>query len=341
MGAGVRRTLLAAVSAVALLATAPGWADAPAAARAGSSAPLPRHEVARLLAPPVVDPPVPGQASDHAAATRSASGSRYPYAIPRATADRPDTQDGRLVHVVYYLPSDKPDDALDTLGVLDVSVAAQNAWFAAQSGGRRWRFDTFRFDASVDGATRRVTAYDVTFVRGSKPASAVRDIDALSAEIIASGIVESGKRYLIYAAVDTGNACGEAYYPLTRALDRGADGQFAAVYLDSSPGCQARDFATSVGSPGMAETIAQQEILHNDGLVPPTAPHQCPPPAQLHVCTAGLGIVLPDADPERFDVLFPYVGVPLRDKVLDIGRDDYFAALLATPNLESSPFLTS
>lgn len=331
-----RRTATA-LACLALLATATaGSATEPGGPRAERVERVARVErvVARLLPEPVPHrlPLGPGHA-DLAPATSLLTAKRYSYDIPRSTGDRPDIEDGRLVHVVYFLPADKPDERLDTNGVIDLSIAAQNAWIARQTGGRRWRFDTFRFD----GPNGRITAYDVTLVRSVRPSTEVPDINGISDEIIASGIVRDDKRYLVYAATDGAGACGEAYYPLGAPTNSAVDGQFAVIYLDAESGCQARDFATSVGSPGMTETIGQQEILHNDGLVPPLAPHQCAP-GVLHVCTPGLAEL--GLDPERFDVLFPYVGVPLRDKLLDIGNDDYYRAPLALRDVERSPFLT-
>ncbi len=325
-----RRTAAVLAAAAVLLGGSPGWGAQPTT-RVQEPAEA-AMALARLLPH---DPTIPAEGP---AAGESAPGSRYPYAIPRSTVDRPDTQGGRLVHVVYFLPADKPDESLDVAGVLDVSVAAQNAWLARESGGLKWRFDTFSFDATVDGATQRITAYDVTFVRSSRPASELHDISTIDDELVAAGLTQTDKRYLIYAAVDGNGSCGSAYYPLGQPTNSAADGKYAGVYLDSVAGCSARDFATSVGSPGMTETIAQQEIMHNDGVVPLSAPHQCLP-NYFHVCTPGLALTA--LDPERFDILFPFVGVPLRDKKLDLGRDDYFQALGTIRDLARSPFLTS
>jgi len=322
-----RAVVVLALTAVAA-AGAPGWAH-PLHGTVGSGPRGAGYAVARLLP---LDLP-PGVLPAEGASAAAAPGSRYPYSIPRGLADRPDVEDGRLVHVIYYLPADRPDEALDTSGVIDVSIAAQQKWIASQTGGRRWRFDTFRFST----ATGAKTAYDVTFFRSSLTSSQVRSVDGIDEDLIKAGMVQKGKRYLIYAAVSSGRVCGEAYYPLGSPTNSAADGQFAAVYLDSVAGCAARDFASSVDSAGMVETIAQQEIMHNDGVVPLTALHPCLP-GIFHVCTAGLAEV--GLDPERFDILFPYVGVPLRNKVLDIGHDDYYLAPTSLRDLADSPFLT-
>ncbi len=324
-----RRRTAVALAAIAVAATVSPVAAHPLHGTAVSGPRGVGYDVAQLLP---ID--VPGMAPIEDTPP-SSTASRYDYAIPRSTVDRRDeVDDGRLVHVVYYLPADKPDEGLDISGVIDVSVAAQQKWIATQTGGRTWRFDTFAFDSP----SGRQTAYDVTFFRSQLTSSQVSSVQGIDEDLITAGLVQAGKRYLIYAAVESGNVCGEAYYPLGSPTNSAADGQFAAVYLDASPGCAARDFASSVDSAGMVETIAQQEIMHNDGVVPMTALHQCVP-GYWHVCTAGLAEV--NLDPERFDILFPYVGVPLRDKVLDIGHDDYYLAPTTLRDLTDSPFLTS
>lgn len=301
------------------LATTPGGAE-----RASAESPDP----VIVDSTPSADAP--------AARPGGGTSARYGYSIPRASKDRPDIDTGRLVHVVYFLPSDREDDALDVQGVLDLSVRAQNAWMARETGGRTWRFDTFWFETKVDGATRRIRAVDVTFVRSKRPADQVRSLDGIMADLEAAGVVQPRKRYLVYAAVDGEGKCGQAVWPY-HSLDPEVDGQFGAVYLDALPECHARDFAPSVDSPGMSETIAQQEMMHNDGAVPLAAPHHCLP-LIAHVCTPGLSLT--SADPERFDVLFPSPGVPLRDKHLDLGRDDYYETPVGTRDLARSPFLT-
>ncbi|MDQ4123981.1 MAG: hypothetical protein M3134_00075, partial [Actinomycetota bacterium] len=56
-----------------------------------------------------------------------------------------------------------------------------------------------------------------------------------------------------------------------------------------------------------------------------------------HVCT--VAIPISSLDPERFDVMYPYAGVPLAEKKLDIGHDDYFRHSLPIEDFVDSPFL--
>ncbi|HEX2296473.1 MAG TPA: hypothetical protein VHN37_14355 [Actinomycetota bacterium] len=307
-----------------------------AACLTGGSAPA-HEDVFRPAGAIVGTLPLPVAAADDPAPT--AEGSADCLQLPRATADRDDFETGRQVHVVYLVPSDASDEGLDTDGTLECSLRAQNQWIAQQSGGLEWRFDTFLMETVAGGRTRTVAVPDITFVRSPQPAANLDNAGGVSAELAARGFDDPDKRYLAYvAAGGGGGACGDAYYPIPN-LHEPWSGQYAQVYLDASAGCGTRAFGTP-GSPSLSESVAQQELMHNDGLTPIGAPHSClngSPPGFAHVCTVGLPVT--NLDPERFDVMYPFAGVPLSQKKLDIGHDDYFRHSLPLTRLESSPFL--
>lgn len=255
--------------------------------------------------------------------------------LPRATGDRPDFESGRQVHVIYLVPRDAADEQLDTDGTLECSLRAQNQWFAQQSGGLEWRFDTFL----IESGGRTVAVPDITFMRSPQPASALADAGAVAAELRARGYDDEGKRYLTYVASGGGGGrCGDAFYPLPH-LDDPWTGQYAQLYLNASTGCGTSVFGVP-GAPSLSESVARQELMHNDGMTPIGAPHSClngSPPGFAHVCTVAMPIM--QLDPERFDVMYPFAGVPLSDKKLDIGHDDYFRHGLPYADLKNSPFL--
>lgn len=263
--------------------------------------------------------------------------SRYPWAIPRTTADRPDLTPDPTVHVIYLLPAGEPDEQLDTLGILEDSLRAQNVWMRDQTG-RQWRLDTFEFSAfdSALGAERTVEAVDVTFVRSELPASELNGGFAIADELARLGFDDEGKRYLSYVASDGRGACGDAIAPVLLAPESTGDGKYAQVYLDSPEGCGTRAFATDPTDPSFSEAVAQHELVHNDGMVRVGAPHHCLA-SVMHICTGVLALGL-ELDPEYRDLMFPYVGPPLPEKVLDRGRDDYFGDL-PYRGLEASPYL--
>lgn len=212
--------------------------------------------------------------------------------------------------VVYFIPKDSTTPRLST-ATITASLNSVVDWFRAQFG-RRPLIDTSH----------------VHTVEGLLAASSYRDaasesyLTKISQELASRGFSDPNKRYLLYAAVPSKQICGEAYLPPAPA--------FAALYIDAVPSaCGGRDFGSGTWSTaGRAETILAQEWLHNEGIVPSTAPHDCAF-AIAHVCTGPLGLVA-RLDPEELDVMFPYVTGPLRDKVLDRGHDDYFQQVLSS-----------
>jgi hypothetical protein len=234
----------------------------------------------------------------------------------RATADRPDDEDGLQVHVVYALAADGADRALDTGGTLATSVAVWNGWLAAQTGGPRLRLDT------CGGAL------DVTFFRSRRAeaelaATGVFLRDALEAELLA----ERGagpKLYAVYYDGATPVACGGGAWPPA------LPGRVAALYLrgtpPGAPPCVENPFAPSRASPpGYLEYSMLHEIFHNLGAVAACAPHHT---------RAGH-----TSDDPR-DLM--YAGdLPWRPELLDVGRDDYHGhARAGCLDLARSAFLT-
>jgi hypothetical protein len=292
----MKRATLAALLAAGILGSLPSLAHSP------------RSTIAALV--------VARASSSGAAAARSPSGPDLK--IPRATSDRPDAVSGPQTHVIYFVPIDRRDQRLDTNGTIARSVASMVAWFKQQAG-RKPRMDL-----------RRGGALDVTFVRGGQVARAYTSLEAIRDEVAVRGFAAAGKRYLVYAAVPTGDTCGEAEWP----------GRYTAVFLDSSPGCRARDFGSgTVAGSGGTEVIAAQEWLHNEGIVSPVAVHECLI-APGHVCTTPLALLSPQSDPEQRDVMFPFVtGLRLSQKVIDTDHLDYFRQPLPTPNLANSAYM--
>jgi hypothetical protein len=62
--------------------------------------------------------------------------------VIRNTVDQVDDLSGSQVHVLYVLPSDGLDEALDVNGQIATSVSAFQTWLRGQTGGRQLRVDT-------------------------------------------------------------------------------------------------------------------------------------------------------------------------------------------------------
>jgi hypothetical protein len=255
----------------------------------------------------------------------------------RATADRlPDEALGSQAHAIYFVPFDVLDQTLDTNGVIENSILSTKGWLESQTGGKHIRLDTY--------TDRGTTRLDVSFVLGNLTAADYAGTgDAFTAvtdELEARGwnADPSQKRYYVYyegPAEDT-NICGTAF---VNTLGTGF-AQWSVVWLGADPGCGARDFGTPETGPAMSESILLHESTHNEGLVRPESLHHCWA-FQFHLCSAGAGAALElvdHLDPEYIDLMFPFVTVPLREKVLDRDNDDYYAHPFPTRDLDESPY---
>ena len=240
-------------------------------------------------------------------------------------ADAPDPTSLQQTHAVYFVPKDRLDSNLDNDGTIANSLRAVRAWFVRETGSLavRPRVDTYN------------GAFDISFLRGAADAATYTSLDTIVAELRTHGYAETNKRYLIYAEVDRGDVCGEAYYPIPPVLDQG---QYSVIYLSSSS-CAARDYGDgTVAGSGRTDAIATHEWLHNEGLAPVGAPHYCPT-SPYHVCTGALWLA-EGVDPEQVDALFPLITGTLQDTVLDRGHDDYLDhGWPWLPNLRASPWL--
>ncbi len=253
----------------------------------------------------------------------------------RTTEDRPDTTDLAQIHTIYFVPSDGADNSLDIDGTLEDALAAMNQWFENETPGRRLRLDTY----DLKGVVRP----DITFVRGLKTTAEYSSGGTFSA--VTTELTERGwsaypglKRYLVYyeGPAQSPGICGTAFFTLGSGF-----AQWSVVFLGAAAGCGARDFGSPETGAGVSESIAVQEMVHNEGQLRPEAIHHCA--ANLfHICTALAGSQLTriqrGLDPESVDALFPFVTFALRDKRLDKDRDDYYDHPFLHRDLRFSPF---
>lgn len=249
---------------------------------------------------------------------------------PRSAIDRRDIVRGPQVHVVYVVAADEKDRQFDKRGTIHCSVSAFNRWFEESSGGLRWRVDRFR-------AAKAVFA-DVSFLRSKLKGETLSNPEMVDEELRRNGFDDPDKTYLSYVDVDAGTLCGAASYPVI-----GEHGRSAVVYLRGDPHCHGDEFGAP-GDPLWVEATALHELAHAEGTVPIGAPHGCAvlELVPTHVCTQG--VVLTEAagielDPERVDLMFPFVTEPLSGLVLDRDNDDYFDHPFPYRDLKSSPYI--
>jgi hypothetical protein len=232
----------------------------------------------------------------------------------RETRDRPDEAADDQIHVVYALPSDGVDRALDTGGDLAASVAAWNGWLDDAADGSHMRLDTCNGEL------------DVTFVRLGKTDAeiAARGAfvrDEIEAQMRAAGLIADDKIYAVYYDGSSTYACGGGAWPPA------LSGQVGALYLHGAPPgfptCDSIPLAGPGDPPGYHEFAMLHEIIHTLGMVAEAAPHH------------NLGGHVGDTPSDLM-----YAGPsPWDPSVLDLGHDDYFGHGQAWPDLARSAFL--
>lgn len=236
----------------------------------------------------------------------------------RATIDRPDAETGAQVHLVYALPSDGEDRALDTDGTIATSFEASERWLASETEGRRLRLDTY------EGAP------EVSFIRLSRTDADLQSEDAftrdaIEAEMRAAGFDSEEKVYVVYYDGGSTYACGSGAYPPD------LPGNVAVLFLHGLPldgaiQCGDSEFAADVDSAGFWEYVAVHEVLHTLGFVPKCAPNE-----------ALSGHISGPAN----DLMYEGEEESELAKALDAGHDDYFAAEVpGCLDFADSPYLT-
>jgi len=238
--------------------------------------------------------------------------------LGRATSDRLDDVSGTQIHVMYVLPSDGTDRALDLSGTLQNTVGAFQTWLAGQTSGRRLRLDTY--NGSLDISFFRLSRSDAVM---QSYGAFVRD--TIEKELTQAGFASLNKVYATYYDGGSTFSCGAGPWPPA------LPGRVAALYLQgtppSAPACNTNVFASSPTAPaGYFEFSMLHEILHALGFVAANAPHQW---QNGHV-------------PEPTDLMYRGDGPwQLSLLVLDVGNDDYYGPNVPTGvlNLSQSSFL--
>jgi Divergent InlB B-repeat domain len=229
-------------------------------------------------------------------------------ALPRATADRSDDISTAQIHVIYAVPNDQPDRALDTDGTIASSVGAIQAWLRSQTGGPGLRIDTYQGEP------------DITFVQLSQPDAAYSSASNIYEAVfdeLRQTYHDPNKAYLVYyeGSAPSGD-------PSMAICGMGSAGGFSGGLVFLRQGCP-YDLAWSrAGNAGVLEFVALHELIHAMGFVPNCAPH------------AKWGHVYDSPD----DLMSPYM--TLHVPILDVNHDDYFDAHIPDcPDLSGSRFI--
>jgi hypothetical protein len=234
----------------------------------------------------------------------------------RSEVDRPDEASGSQFHVVYVLPADAVDRALDTGTELAYGIAAFQLWLSGQAG-LRLRVDEY-------AGTPDVTFMRIQETDAQMAANDPYIVNVLETRLRQAGRLQPGKLYLIYYEGSSTYTCGGAHWPPQ------APGPTAAMYLRGK-GCPNSFVSSPTAFPMYWEFAMLHDALHLLGIVSPQAPHH----------TSGY----PGHVPEPQDLMYsgpaPWqIGTNMR---VDIDGDDYFGQGVpgGVVNLATSSFVES
>lgn len=239
----------------------------------------------------------------------------------RSLADRPDREPGLYqVHVIYAVPSDRPDRRLDVDGTLSGSLASAQAFFADAGEGI-----ALRLDETLAGAV------DISFLALPRPDADYAEFglfarEAIQSEVLNAGFKDARKLYLVYYDGTNPAACGGAP-PLT------TGDPVTVLYLNGLSGtaeaCEQNPLRRADETAGYWEWAAIHEVVHALGFADPCGPNHA---EERPGHTGDL----------NFDLM--YAGTePWLPTVVDPGQDDYFGANVAAGcarNLLLSAFIT-
>jgi hypothetical protein len=243
--------------------------------------------------------------------------------VTRSTVDRPDDSSLLQVRLMYVIPSDAADEALDVNGRICASARAFNGWLGTQLGGPSLRLDS------------NAGELDIGFVRLNKTNAQLRGTsttggvgtgiayvrERIEAELADAGLLEPDKLYAVFYGGESSYACGGAAYPPALI------GSVIAMYLKSTIGgvrCESRPWGLMDGGLGYYDWAMLHDLLHGLGIVPEGAPNQH---TSGHVYDARA--TLPNVDlmySPRPGMNDPYWNTDAPGgPVLDLNSDDYFA----------------
>ena len=222
--------------------------------------------------------------------------------LNRTIENRPDDVSGYQIQVMYVIPKDGKNEALDTSGKIANSVAAWQQWFIGQTKSQRFRLDTFN------------GTLDIPFVRLSQTDSQIKSTgakarDRIEAELKTLGFNDPQKLYAVYYGGGSSVACGGNTFPPKKI------GNVAVVFLqgksqENRP-CRSNQFAANVNQASYLDLEMIHRIVHGLGYAQPCATHYTQPKLPGHVSDSPKDLL--------------YDGNEMwQPSILDIGHDDYF-----------------
>jgi hypothetical protein len=240
-------------------------------------------------------------------ATRAPAQSAATWCGTPAQADpRPNTLSGYPVHWIYVLPSDAPDRFSTFATAMQTDVEAIDAWWRREDPTRTPRNDLTQLPCGPQ--------LDLTTLRlpqsSAQLAAQESRFVTLFDDLLAANFRSRFTKYIVYfdGPVADPDICGQG-----GSSSSGIG--VAAVYVQACAGVS-------------TAAVAAHEFLHTIGAVSRSAPHNCPEPNGGHTCDS------------PSDLLSPFLDLsPLDAKVLDPGRDDYYAHSGSFSDSQDAPWL--
>jgi hypothetical protein len=180
----------------------------------------------------------------------------------RSLTDRPDNNPGMYqVHFLYVLPADGTDYQRDLDGKINVTVDAVNEWFAAQTGGSRFRFDTYQGELDITFVQLNMTSQQVIDASVSQYGGKYWIRDVLESELLEMNLFQPGKIYVsLFEISNHPSTCADAAHP-DDLMGRMA-GLYPSAILDGGYNCADEAFGEGLTYTDMGVI---HEIVHTLG----------------------------------------------------------------------------
>ncbi|KAA0254066.1 MAG: hypothetical protein EDM79_20975, partial [Chloroflexi bacterium] len=221
------------------------------------------------------------------------------------------------------------DHQRDLDGKIDVTVDTINRWFAGQSGGSKFRFDTYQGELDITFVQIDLTSQQVIDASVSQYGGKYWIRDILEAELVKTGLFQPGKIYVSMFEINSHpSTCADAAHP-DDLMGRMA-GLYASAILDNGYDCASETF-------GAGQTYTDMgvihEIVHTLGFAASCGANPASAENFSHTGDDNADLMwAPDATST--------LGWETDRMVLDPGNDDYFNHDIPNcPDLADSAFL--
>ncbi len=237
-------------------------------------------------------------------------------------------------HVLYVINADTQNAVRDIDGSIDENVRLMNEWFASQSNGATFRFDTYKQELDItlitlpiteagmfDYVERQYSQHDLRFDGMVFLHDGLEDWLERLNQI--RPFMQTGKIYVAYYEISKSFTCGDSAGAGKRVI-----GMYPSAFsLRDNGACAAAADQSLDNERGLWEHILGHEIIHSLGFANSCATHAIQ--KDIHI----------DDPATPTDIMGIRQGLYAADPVLDPNHDDYYMTDFDCPDLANSPFL--